>query len=426
MAAVSGGSDSTALLVLLKDWLARSGNSVRLVAATVDHNLRAASAAEARAVAALAARLGIAHRTLVWEGAKPAAGLMAAARGARHRLLAEAAEKEGARIVFTAHTADDQAETVMMRQARGDGPGLAGIAPASLFAGKVWIVRPLLGVRRAALREMLRKRGLGWTDDPSNADRRFERVRIRTALSGDEGRIASLLRCQAEAAERRTALSAAAGRLIAATATMPAAGLVRLSPGFPHGGEASLHALRLLLATVGGRRHLPASGPAKTLLEGLARPPFRATLCGTVADARRSGIYLLREARGLPRLSLAAGISCWDGRYEIDAAKGDPAIEIGPQGDHAEPDGGSGDEIPQSLLREAAAAEPGLWRGGGLVGGLASAAGMPARRIVAPFATFLPVFDLAAADALADLFGRARPPRPPFTKAASVGLTNIG
>ena len=125
--AVSGGPDSTALMVLAARWRdALKGNKPKLVAVTVDHGLRKESKREAAAVARLARKLKVAHRTLRWRGRKPKTGLQQAARAARYRLLAEAARKARASHILTAHTLDDQAETVLIRMTprqRADGAG---------------------------------------------------------------------------------------------------------------------------------------------------------------------------------------------------------------------------------------------------------------------------------------------------------------
>ena len=230
IAAVSGGSDSTALLLLLKGYIDQFSPGTRLVAVTIDHALRRESAGEAAAVARLSASIGVPHRILTWTGDKPSTGLAAAARETRHDLLAEAALAEKTDLVFTGHTADDQAETVLMRQARDarDGErGLAGIAPATLFDGKVWFARPLLATRREALRSFLRRKQIGWIDDPTNLNQRYERPRVRKRLgeAGGETAIADALRIASEAARKRHELGVEAAELIQLHADRPAAGL---------------------------------------------------------------------------------------------------------------------------------------------------------------------------------------------------------
>jgi tRNA(Ile)-lysidine synthase len=179
LAAVSGGADSTALLLLLAKWSRNRG--LRLCAATVDHALRPESGDEAERVAVLARTLGIEHRTLRWTGSKPDASIEEAARTARYRLLLEYAAEVGATHLMTAHTLDDQAETVLMRLAAGSGPaGLAGMRPLSA-RGDLIHVRPLLGVPKARLIATCEAAGVSWSEDASNADPRFARARLRAA-----------------------------------------------------------------------------------------------------------------------------------------------------------------------------------------------------------------------------------------------------
>ena len=135
--AISGGPDST-LLLRGAAGLRPFGEVLPLVTATVDHGLRPESAAEAEQVAAWSEAIGIPHRTLRWHGEKPRSGLQEAAREARYSLLAELARDIGAARVLTAHTLDDQAETMLMRLARGSGlSGLRGMAAETHLQGIV-------------------------------------------------------------------------------------------------------------------------------------------------------------------------------------------------------------------------------------------------------------------------------------------------
>jgi tRNA(Ile)-lysidine synthase len=185
--AVSGGPDSTALMVLAARWRALSKGNIRLIAVTVDHGLRREARREAAAVARLARALGIEHRTLHWTGRKPKTGLQEAARNARYRLLAQAACKVGARHVLTAHTLDDQAETVLFRLVRGSGiGGLASmglIAPIPVREGRgLSLIRPLLRIPKARLIAMLNAAGVPYTEDPTNRDFQFTRPRLRALM----------------------------------------------------------------------------------------------------------------------------------------------------------------------------------------------------------------------------------------------------
>ncbi len=403
IAAVSGGSDSTALLLLLKDHLEKFAPSTRPVAVTVDHALRAESAAEAAAVARLCRTIGIEHRIVAWQDAKPSAGIAAAARLARHELLAAAARNAKTDLVLTGHTADDQAETVAMRSARGDAAeearGLAGVAPATLFEGDVWFARPLLGAGRQALRDVLRSRHVAWIDDPSNADERYERPRIRKRLTDAD--VYDTLQRATRAADLRVALGVEAAVLIDRNATSASPGLLRLDPAFFDAGgarPASVYALRILLAIVGGGEHLPDERRTAALHHRLAMgDKVRAVLSRALADRRRDGIFLLRERRSLPSRDVGADFQgVWDRRFRVVAERFGQA----PRGDAPE----AGPPAPQSLVRAAADTLPIL------------APGMRAMPLLAPWARHLPSFDIEPARAAASLVGAPQIPPPPFRR----------
>jgi len=260
--AVSGGPDSTALMILAARWRKTLKNKPKLVAITIDHGLRAEARREAVMVGRLARKLGITHRILRWTGKKPKTGLQEAARMARYRLLAEAARKSHAAHILTAHTLDDQAETVLIRMARGSGlTGLAAMARISALPGdregRIKLVRPLLDVPKARLVATLRAAKIPFADDPSNRDPRFTRARLRalTPELAGEGLDARRLALLARRLRRADlALEAATTRAAAELALQPtapgvvaynAAGFARLP------GEIALRLLGRAIAGAG-------------------------------------------------------------------------------------------------------------------------------------------------------------------------------
>ncbi|MDY0242779.1 MAG: tRNA lysidine(34) synthetase TilS, partial [Rhodospirillaceae bacterium] len=164
--ACSGGADSLALTILADAWARSRGGQA--IALTVDHGLRADSAAEAATVGRWLAAREIPHHVLRWEGAKPGTGIQAAARRARYALLEDWCRQEGLLHLLLAHHRDDQAETLLMHLARGSGvDGLAGMAPITETRA-LRLLRPMLDAPHARLEATLAARGLVWVEDPSN------------------------------------------------------------------------------------------------------------------------------------------------------------------------------------------------------------------------------------------------------------------
>lgn len=363
--AVSGGGDSTALLHCAAAWQRRKGALQRLIVATVDHGLRPQSAGEAAVVAAQSAALGIVHRTLQWRGAKPTSGLQATARQARYDLLLRLAIEEALpgleSVIVTAHTADDQAETLLMRLLRGSGvDGLAAIPATGRLlyrvdgggAVPVAILRPLLSVSRARLVATLTTAGIPFLHDPSNDDRRFERVRVRQALEdlAELGLTAEALARSARRLQRaQAALVDAADRLWTQAVRVPYGIVVELdwAPVAAAPDEIGLRVLRRALDLVGGAApaaELSALEEAHLrLFRGSGLPPSF-TLGGAILDCRRNEtardgtVRIYREPErgdGLPVVSLDPGKgTIWDDRFEAHVSSEFPnAVEIGPLGD---------------------------------------------------------------------------------------------
>ncbi len=181
LVAVSGGPDSMAMLTLASEALPG-----RIMAATVDHGFRVEAAEEAAAVAAHCARIDVPHATLTPAAPIAGASIQAQARASRYALLADHARSAGAGAILTAHHIDDQAETFLMRAARGSGlAGLAGIRARTEISGLI-VLRPLLDWRRAELRAIVRRGEVPFVDDPSNQDDRHDRTRFRRLLGENE------------------------------------------------------------------------------------------------------------------------------------------------------------------------------------------------------------------------------------------------
>ncbi len=297
--AVSGGSDSTALLVLAARWSAglkkRRKHSPKLAAVTIDHGLRPESRREALVVKRLARRLDIPHRTLSWRGNKPKTGLQEAARNARYRLLAEEAARAGYEYVLTAHTLDDQAETVLFRLARGSGlTGLAGMVHAApIPAGgdaAIFLVRPLLRISKARLVATLRAAGIVHSEDPTNRDPRFTRTRLRALLpelarEGLDAHGLSRLASRMRRAEATIEFAVAAARAALAPGPWRERGpIVFKTAQFADlPAEVALRLLGRAIAQTGNEGTVEL-GKLELLYEALrnARAPLRRTLAGAL------------------------------------------------------------------------------------------------------------------------------------------------
>lgn len=179
--AVSGGGDSMALLHSMNEWVKENGCEISV--ATVNHGLRSEAHAETQMVQRACKRMGIPCTTLMWTGWDEVGNLQNAARQARISLINAWAKENAIHAVATGHTADDQAETFLLRLARGSGvDGLSGMATMRVRDGMQWF-RPLLTFRRAELRQFLKSKRVKWVDDPSNDDESFDRIKMRKAQS---------------------------------------------------------------------------------------------------------------------------------------------------------------------------------------------------------------------------------------------------
>lgn len=303
--AISGGPDSMALLLLARRWAAQGGP--RLVAATVDHGLRPGSRAEARQVGAWCIELGTPHRLLAWEGEKPKTRIQERAREARYALLEGCAREIGAEAVLTAHHADDQAETVLLRLLRGSGlAGLAGMAATIRRSDGLMIGRPLLALRKAELIGLCEALGQPFVLDPSNEDPRFARTALRSAaaLLRESGLgVETLLRLAARAARADAALASAAAGLAAEAVIEQSerSARYRADPLLTASEELSLRVVAKEIQRISGVAHLRlqrAESLTLRLREGMAAGrPVSATLGGVALRLRKGVLGFEKENR---------------------------------------------------------------------------------------------------------------------------------
>ncbi|HET7086920.1 MAG TPA: tRNA lysidine(34) synthetase TilS [Rhizomicrobium sp.] len=280
--AVSGGGDSIALMHLLADY-AREKKLPAPVVLTVDHGLRASSAKDAKRVAAWAKKAGLKVQLLKWRGPKAKTGIEAAAREARYRLMGAWLRKNKVVTLLVGHTEDDQAETFLLRLARGSGlDGLAGMQPRApwpvpAFAGLV-LARPLLAFSRAQLRLYLQAKGQGWIEDPMNADASFDRVKVRKAQKALAGAGLTPARIAAAAlhlARAREALEIATQAVLqraarkAQTGILIDAGALAAAPR-----ELGLRGLAAVLMTVGSQVYRPRFDSLERLFDQIAGGNF--------------------------------------------------------------------------------------------------------------------------------------------------------
>ncbi|MFK0162040.1 tRNA lysidine(34) synthetase TilS [Rhizobium sp. NPDC090279] len=398
LVAVSGGSDSTGLLIALAERLkSYPHENITLTAATVDHGLRAAAADEALEVAALCAARGISHFVRRWEGEKPETGIMAAAREARYALLAGLAFDISADVIVTAHTLDDQRETMVMRAARrAQGAYGTGIADAVLFDRRIWIMRPFLACQREDIRAYLKTHGVPWLDDPSNEDVKYERVRTRMDLARQP-----VAEPPADGGADRAALSRRAAAWFDDHVAIHASALCIIDRSGLSADEAVVaYALSYLSAAFGGRTYGPARVQMERVLEFVnGAKSGRRTAGGVVFDLRRDALYLMRECRNIVAVSVSPGEKGnWDGRFEI-ANSGSAPVVVSASG--AENATIFPANLPKGVVQRARAAMPSIAPAGS--SGAAAVALLP---YLAPFDRFLTRFDLTFADRLSVAFGR--------------------
>ncbi|MEP5730587.1 MAG: tRNA lysidine(34) synthetase TilS [Sulfitobacter sp.] len=315
--AVSGGSDSMALLHLLREFCEL--HNIQLHAVTVNHCLRENSQQEADIVADQCSKMGVAHDTLVWQDWNGKGNLQSQARDARYSQMATWAQQYGINTIAVGHTADDQAETVLMRLSRRSGvDGLAGMNPRSVREGITW-VRPLLSTRRETLQSYLKEREISWLDDPSNDEDRYDRVKARKALKvlSDLGidadvlsEVAGHLSEARRALDWQTFLAAKQVIKIQAGAVVMNETALRLQPD-----EIQRRLMVRSINWISGSSYVPRRGAVANMLRALQNGQA-GTLDGCHVRRIAADIWIFREHNAVAD-ALASTNEVWDQRWQM-------------------------------------------------------------------------------------------------------------
>ncbi|EJF87796.1 tRNA lysidine(34) synthetase TilS [Bartonella rattimassiliensis] len=385
--AVSGGSDSLALMFLVKEYLENLLAPPEMIAVTVDHQLRRESACEAETVAEICRTHQIKHITVRWEGEKPKTHIASSARVARYDLLVKEAQKQGTSLIMTGHTLNDQVETYQMRYQRcqknrgalhcaADGMrnkdlvgsfvgvlhreiegtrdkglvegtkknideksygafyerGLSCIPREAVLHGKVRLIRPLLGVKRQTLRTYLRLKGKTWIEDPTNENYNFERVRVRHSLHPEK--LADIAKKINEAAlQRRQQAQNSANLILALNITVQHGHCFIVKPApFLQKHANFPFVVGLFAVLMGGGLYLLPNQKLSMLVQKLclhSPEKRRFTYAGSVIEYNKGGIALWREGRNMREAIVEPEKTfIWDGRYQI-TNHGSEAIKVG-------------------------------------------------------------------------------------------------
>lgn len=362
--AVSGGSDSLALLLLLHKWSDLGGPPV--FAITVDHNLRPEAAREAEFVSNVCEPLGIPHETLVWDSWHGSGNLPDAARRARYTLMAEWAEANNIPKVALAHTLNDQAETFVMRLAREAGvDGLAAMSKTWRH-GLIEFCRPVLGVERSELRAYLTAIGQEWIDDPTNTDELYERTRARQAIEA-LAHLGLSARSLANVAQHMSDVRGTLYWYVFLTAREHAE-IDRGDLIFPRKQfrtlqrDISRRLLQKILKWISGSEYAPRGRSVDFMLEAV-RGGTGMTLHGCEMTVTEDTLRFTREAQAVDGLISPAG-EIWDGRWKLEGPWPDGAkiAMLGETGLAECPDWRQSG-LPATSLK----ASPAVWRDGHLV-----------------------------------------------------------